>query len=592
MSDSLFQIIRQEALNLQRASPRDSVESLAALLQHSLAEQGIDDPETIRRAAEEAFEVPALSPGVLNGRALVDSFDHRTGVLLPGGSHEIGAAAARIFAAFAARQSLFLRGDRIAEIDHRGRRIEPMTPESLCSRIEELGPCVVQKSQGARALLQEDRPTPTTAKALLAARAARELLPRLDLLSEFPVAVEVEGRFEIVNRGYHAPTGTYVFHETGVPEVPRARAVEDLLALYREFRFVSEGDRARTIAALIQPAMQAGRWLFGRTPMTVYECDDSQGGKTLQAQMVPACYGDRATLIARQSGGVGSVDESIASSILHGFRFPVLDNLRGKIDSPFLEGLMTAEGPMLMRAPYQKPANIDPRHVTLSATTNGTTRTRDAANRENVVRILKREGFAFTFNPLAEIKSRPEHYLGCIYAVVRAWHAAGKPLSTSDAARSHNLAQWAGVMEWICREVFALPGSPLDDYQAIRAAVSNEENTLLKQVAIAARDARLVGMPLRVNELVTLCRARGIHWTDPRARSNEATSDVAHLGRRLKSAMQKSDLVDVGGITVTRGSVHIPAQGKRASTYTFAAEGVEADAEKSALKVEDEEGAF
>ena len=75
---------------------------------------------------------------------------------------------------------------------------------------------------------------------------------------------------------------------------------------------------------------------------------------------------------------------------------------------------------------------IDPRRVCVMFTSNKADLTKDLANRCSCVRIMKQpEEYVYrTFSEgdlLARVRAQQPRYLGAVFAVVKAWYAAGKP---------------------------------------------------------------------------------------------------------------------------------------------------------------------
>src|SRR5690606_22583817 len=110
-----------------------------------------------------------------------------------------------------------------------------------------------------------------------------------------------------------------------------------LAELIAEFAFVTPSDRSRAIAAIIAPALKAGGILRGHYPFTIVEADDSQTGKGYLCDLIFAIYGETPGIVGERKGGVGSLDESLAQKLVEGRPFILLDNLRDKIDSAYLE---------------------------------------------------------------------------------------------------------------------------------------------------------------------------------------------------------------------------------------------------------------
>lgn len=102
------------------------------------------------------------------------------------------------------------------------------------------------------------------------------------------------------------------------------------------------------------------------------------------------------------------------------------------------------------------------------ATSNAAEMTRDLANRSFMVRINKQPAdYAFIKWPegdlLEHVKSQQSYYLGCIFSVIRAWVAAGKPEEPGN--HGHDFRQWAGIVTWIAKNLLHVP-APLEGHEA------------------------------------------------------------------------------------------------------------------------------
>src|SRR5262249_7028655 len=149
-----------------------------------------------------------------------------------------------------------------------------------------------------------------------------------------------------------------------------------------------------------------------------------------------------------------SLDESLSAALLSGRPFIALDNLRGRLDSKFLEAIVTWPGQVPVRVPHRGETLVDTRGVTFQLSSNGLDATRDAINRASIVRIRKKpKSHSFRSWPegglLAHVVARAPYYLGCVFAVVREWVQAGEPQLQPDGSGFHDFREWAGVLNWI-----------------------------------------------------------------------------------------------------------------------------------------------
>ena len=119
---------------------------------------------------------------------------------------------------------------------------------------------------------------------------------------------------------------------------------------------------------MISPALTAGDWLHGRVPIDLGEADQSQTGKGYRNKLTTAIYGD-VPFVVNQRKGVGSLDESFQKAVMQGRQFISMDNVRGLVDSQFMESFMT-ESLVTARAAYTAETPIETRGVTVMLTSN------------------------------------------------------------------------------------------------------------------------------------------------------------------------------------------------------------------------------
>jgi hypothetical protein len=180
------------------------------------------------------------------------------------------------------------------------------------------------------------------AKALLATVEARELLPAIRTVAAAPVIVPDGDGVKVLGPGYRAENGgTLVIGGELPPEMPACEAAALLLATLDEFVFQCPGDKARAFAAMLTPALKMDCFIRGFIPVDVREANESQTGKGFSLTIVRSTYRESAYPIALKSGGVGSLDESICAALISGKPFIAIDNVRGKLDSQFLEMILT-----------------------------------------------------------------------------------------------------------------------------------------------------------------------------------------------------------------------------------------------------------
>lgn len=418
------------------------------------------------------------------------------------------------------------------------------------------------------------------ARVILRSTTLLAALPQVRALSRCPVLIACCGKLASVT-GFHSDSGILVHPDAPSPEdVPFSSAIDYFNALLRDFRFTTESDRARAVAAILSPALnRSGLLGDGRCPLIVVEANDSQAGKGYLVRTIAAVYGETPRTITQREGGVGSVSESLMAGLQEGSAFIALDNWRGPVNVPAFESMLT-ESRVECRVPHKGPTIVDPTPTTFALTSNGAELTLDLANRSNIIRILKQpDGYAFRDWPegglLEHIRENQPWYLGAVWAVLREWHARGCPLAVDDGA--HDFRRWARAVRYIVRDMLGL-ADPLEDYRAIQRSKATPSLTWLRAVLLAVKRARKDGLELRAHDLWGLCAESGIEVPGLSAQDAQREDDATRtkalqgIGRRLASAFSSRPTLDVDGTPVQR--IERPGEnGRPERSYVFGALG-------------------
>jgi hypothetical protein len=522
--------------------------------------------EELRRFGVWANQVQSTLPMATNGRPMNGAPDNEiegrspgvahTMVILPSGTMSISEGAKDIFSRMAALKVIFNRGGAIVETQRCGEGrlgLEVVTPEKFRSRLEMLGRVFAYRISANGALdLKSARCSQDMAKALLASREAFDALPPISMVVRCPVAIEVNGTIQLLTKGYHQYRGGILVTEGGtIPEIRVEHAATELENLLAEFTFRSPGDKSRALAGLVTPALKMGGHLRGHVPVDVAEADQSQSGKTYRLRLTAAVYDETVSTIAPRNGGVGSLDESIAQALSRGNPFLMLDNLRAKLDSPYLESLITADRRFPVRVPNRAEFEIDPGSFFVMLTSNGVHTTPDLANRSSIVRTLKRSEH-FSRYPegdlLEHVIARQSHYLACVFSVIRAWVEAGKPRTETI---EHDFREWAQSLDWIVQHIFrSVP--LLDGHRGAQTTVSTPAIVFLRSLALTVRSAGKLGVALSSSDLRDICDDYGLEIHG--LKSLDPAHAARHLGSVLGRAFASKDEISVDGFTVSRSS--------------------------------------
>jgi len=237
--------------------------------------------------------------------------------------------------------------------------------------------------------------------------------------------------------------------------VPLMEACEALWDALADFAFVTRSDGSRAFAALLPPALAMGGLLGNaRIPVDLAVASGSQSGKTYRQRMVAAIYGETPYVVAQKAKGVGGLEESVGHGLLSGRPFIQIDNLRGNLDSQYMEALMTAEY-IGVRIPHRVETLVNTSRYIVMITSNDLVLTPDMINRSSIIRIRKRPT-TFKFKSydgldiLDHVKANQAYYLGCVFSVLGEWYAKGR--SRTEESR-HDFRVWAGACDYIVQNI-------------------------------------------------------------------------------------------------------------------------------------------
>ena len=446
---------------------------------------------------------------------------------------------------------LFHRAGVVVDLTHNEIRI--IRAPNLQVILDRHFKCLSSYVRDGETLWKPKRPTSEICTALLAAQEEIiRYLPPIKGVMACPIMTS-DGR--ILSPGYDAETGWFIAGGSA-DAVSIDQAVNLMDDILDSFEFRQNGDRARCIAAILTPAMKfAGA--FRHAPMTLFEANESQTGKTFLASVIAAIYREEAQQISQTNGKIGSLDESVAARLAAGRPFVLLDNLRGELDSMFLENLLTANGDVSTRIAYSPEIKINATDFVFFATSNGIKVTEDLANRINIVRILRRpEDHRFRAYPegdlLAHVKANQGKFLGAVFSIVKAWLDNGKP--ETDACGHDAFAQWRRVMDWISQDIM-LSGSVTEGAKEAVKRLSDDNMTFVRKISeIILREGN-AGVEFSASTLMDLADNHNIFI--PRMR--DRTQGPQTVGRIMAGAFGHKDnqTMTLENIRITRAWVSI-----------------------------------
>jgi hypothetical protein len=462
-------------------------------------------------------------------------------------------AAERMFNHLGATGEMYRRGSAVVELDDEN-RMQVLTPTAFRSRLNKRGRKVMafKKSQTGAVFPADKHCGEDVAKVLLATSEVL-LLPEIKLVVAMPLLVERSGQLIVTQPGYNHECGVLVTGIAAVRDIPLDEAAGALLDLLRDFNFATPGDKARALAGLVAPALRMGALISGNALIDMVEADQSQAGKGTKHQVTHAIYGEQPYPVTKTEGGVGSFDESLCQALMTGAPFIALDNLRGNLNSTKLEHSITPitkDGRVAARVPHRGEVMVDAGRTLFQATSNGFSSTLDLANRLLITRLLRQPAeYQFVAWPegglLQRIAQHAAYYLSCVHAVIRHWHAAGKP----KLPTSHSFKNWVGSLDWIVQNVWSTVPL-LDGHTSAAARIANPSLSWLRQVAFAVLREGRGGVELRAGDLREICERCGLmpEGVKPSHEDNQAERAI---GRMMAACFPKADAAsDVSGVQV------------------------------------------
>jgi len=478
-------------------------------------------------------------------------------VILPGNVQPIIDAARQLGQLLDKTGQFFCRGGVPfrASIDDKGDlSLKPLRPAAACSDFESVA--VLKRAKETKDGIAYDRATcsESTAKLIIESMAFLDSLPPINVLSPAPVLIERNGELVQVC-GYDRESGIYAMGSPA-PDIPLREAITIICDSMLEFRFATDGDRSRAIAAMITPALVFGGLLDARAPIDFGEADNSQAGKGYRNKLTTAIYATAQQIVTQRNGGVGSTQETFDRAVVSGAQFICFDNCRGKLDLPGVESFVT-EDRYLARVPYAGSVEIDPRKTVIAVTSNKAETTIDFANRSSIVRIMKQPA-DHVFTSYAEgdlldhVRANQSRYLGAVFSVIREWHRLGKP---TVVAVGHDFRRWAGVLGYIVENIMGA-GQLLIGHRAVQERSASPSQTWLREVALAVISTGHEGQWLRPSKLLNIVVDRGIETPglrDDADYSDEATfvSATRALGKKLATPFA-GDSLTIDNIVIDR----------------------------------------
>jgi hypothetical protein len=451
----------------------------------------------------------------------------------------------------AAAQEYFLRDEKFVYVEEdqkRGTILWELTPGDLTSKIEaifELRKKSVNKETQEIVERGVNLELPEAVLLLATKSEMRKYSLPLRLLSASPVLVAREGEPVILDRrGYHPDEdGIYITGHLPIPGLSIKEAKDLLLDLFRDYDFTRPSDRSRAIAFLLSLALKLGNLLGDSDfPLLVMIGNESQSGKGHLFKLIQAVYGESAWTITQTRGGVGgSLDEAVATALLSGKPFIIIDDVRGDLDSQLLESILRGTGRVAARVPYQRAILTQTNRSIWGLTSNGVVVPKDLTNRSLIVSHRKQppdykhqSSLGWGDEVFVELARRRAEYLGAVFAVIAEWIRRGRPRTDE---RRHSFRDWVQAADYIVREILGL-APLLDDHEAAQHVLNDPVMGWLREVMKEVEKTNPgLDVTLKAADIGDLCKERGIELPNHKGpfRTGPFGNDDRnqHIGRLL-----------------------------------------------------------
>jgi hypothetical protein len=480
-----------------------------------------------------------------------------------GRNRPAGEFCTELYDALKATATFYQRGGHVFKLVERDQQpaLELLTPAMAVTAFEEHVNFTSTNRDGEVVLvsLREDQ-----ARVVLNSE-ARFTLPAIETVAHCPILAENEnGELRYFNHGYVPHLRMFITGNQEVPIIRLADSVQMLLDLIQHYKFAAPSDESRAVASFLTPALKQGGFLKSHVPINIIDADKQQSGKTKLAESCASAYGIKIEALSQQIGGVGSTDERIATAMLKGTPFILLDNWRGTLNSACLEAALTSSGSFQVRTPGKPAVGVDATRFFFFLTSNGLATTPDLMERASIVSIVNRPGYKFPDYPEgslpAHVLAHHLDYLAAIYAVIVEWYNQGMP--RNDQEMRHSFREWAQVLDWIVQNIFGLPAL-LDGHDEARKRTQEPSLAILRQICLAIDQVKSLRKVMQAQAIADIAEECGIDLgtgkrTDDRAAAKQVGTIMSRAFRSLtNSNEEEAEIEDFEGFYIRRKRIQI-----------------------------------
>lgn len=376
--------------------------------------------------------------------------DQETVLFRPG---QVFTAHKKLFESLRDTERFLYRGG-IVEYDAEAHGVQEVTKHELLTAISKHGIMLTKPNAGGK--ITPFEPNPSQVDALIHSSVAKQILPPIASIPCTPVPLfSNNNEMSILESGYDRDSGILVLGNRGAEEVEFEPAVKALREVLSMWSFATEEDEARAFAAMVTPALHFGSYFGPNIPMWVVVADRLGAGKSELQRAVASIYNAEVDPINFKPSGISSMEEAVNHQLRKGASFVQIDNIRGHLDSSFLEMLLTSRGGVPMRGAYQKMQTVGGyKFIPMLNGNQGFTMSEDLASRCYIIKILAQNNHSWDFKDGTEIRDyiplRAPFYIGCILRILKEWAARGRPTGAKHNVRFHAWGNVLGGIATLC----------------------------------------------------------------------------------------------------------------------------------------------
>lgn len=384
----------------------------------------------------EGFRLPGLA-------------DDRPKIQLPGNDRLLSDFATELAEILKDKALLYQRGGLAVTVNQQ--KIEVVSSQLLRTLVEKHVVCYRLSISAKGNEVNFDRTmTESDASGVLESRQFIEPLPQIDKIAtaRLPV-IRADGKLELLPKGYDAESKTLTIDPCEFDEsVSLAQAKKVIDDLYGEFVFAKDGGRSKAVAIAAMVGQFADGLIARGAPRPVfsYLANAEGAGKTFCAKCaLSPTHGAVPINVGIKNDE--EVEKRLLTAVIEGRGFILFDNCKGRIDSPALEAFVSASQ-FRGRILGISKSFEGPNDTSIVMTGNGCTFSPDLRRRSLVIQLVMREEFAEDrkFKRMmddAELLKRRPMILAALWALVKAWDAAGRP----KPSREHSsFPRWAEIV--------------------------------------------------------------------------------------------------------------------------------------------------